>query len=171
MRDTQTTAIYTSEFRREFDADTAGLLPVHLRWFAAVWGAVQIVIFIIHWLGRLVEIIAKTDIPFIGGNYDWSGATCWSVMLGEALIIGLYAIAWVYSRGADVRRKTLSNLSGGLVVAEAIIRMVVWTQAPDTLPLLWLTLTHIAAAAMCRGLSCMPFGPGSSWQASRSARC
>ena len=65
MRDTQTTAIYTSEFRREFDADTAELLPVHLRWFAAVWGSVQVITFLIHWLGRLIEEVRADGVTIV----------------------------------------------------------------------------------------------------------
>lgn len=148
MKDQQGTAIYTAEFRREFDADTAELLPAHLRWFAAIWGSVHVIVFLVHWLGRGVEALLSRDIPIIGGNPDWSPATCWSVVLGEALIIALYATAYVFARGAELPRTTLSNLSGGLVVAEGLIRLTIWTQAPDTNPLLWMTLTHVAASAM-----------------------
>lgn len=151
---------YTTEFRHEFEADTATLFSRRLARFTMVWGLVGVVAFVMRFGGAVIErrFFPERDLWFLGTPAAWTGGQWTTMLLAGALVLALYGAVWAVVRNVRIPRTRLTDISVGLVVAEGLIGLMAWTLVPTSSPLAPVAMTHFVAAL---------FLPWNLWQAIR----
>jgi hypothetical protein len=138
------TSVYTSEFRHEFEADTMSLLARRLERFCRVWGVVGLVVFAVRGLAALLRE-KGLDLSVARGEADWTAAQWILVTLADTLVVTMYLVTGLTLRRWKLSQRTLAEVPGILILIEALVRLLTWTQVQSTEPLLHTTLSHMAA--------------------------
>ncbi len=116
MSQTRTNAAYTSEFRHEFEADTATLFRRRLKWLLLTLLVLAFLDFSVVWIGSAVERASETDIPVIGADLSWTPAFERAYLALSTLTVVVCGASYIAIRRSRVPRANLARISTWLVV-------------------------------------------------------
>lgn len=155
------TGMETSEFRREFEVETAKLLRERLLWFIGVWGGLGVLI--------NIPVIAALVVEATGGS-NWLTANVlakWTatdrvlyVALSVLWIAG-YGLALSMTLRERLQQKGTLLLSIGLVVLDGLAAVIARSAGIENAPVMvTFALSHVIASLL------FPWSP---WQAAQPA--